>query len=253
VWACCGPDKIESGEFEGKITGEQQGEEPVPRFGSFVLDSDRRQLVKDDSEIHLTPKAFALLSLLVDAAPRVVPKRELHERLWPNGIVSDATLIGLVKEIRRALDDRDGDAPMIRTVHRVGYAFDAPVERDVRIERAAARPAMSCWLVAADRRIALVEGENIVGRDPQATVHLDYATVSRRHARLSVGPTGATLEDLGSKNGTMYEGKPLTEPKPLRNGDRFSCGQILLTYHESRTGHPTVTQMSRAESVPRNS
>jgi DNA-binding winged helix-turn-helix (wHTH) protein len=217
----------------------------VPRFGSFVLDSDRRQLVKGDSEIHLTPKAFTLLTMLVDAAPRVVPKRELHERLWPGGAVSDATLIGLVKEIRRALDDRDGDAPMIRTVHRVGYAFDVPVERP------AARAVLSCWLVAADRRIALVEGENIVGRDPEANVHLDYATVSRRHARLSIGATGATLEDLGSKNGTALDGKPLTEPKPLRNGDRFTCGQVLLTYRESSVGQPTLTQVIPAESVPR--
>jgi DNA-binding winged helix-turn-helix (wHTH) protein len=218
----------------------------VPRFGSFVLDSDRRQLLKDGSELHLTPKAFALLRLLVDAAPRVVPKRELHDHLWPNGVVSDSSLVGLIKEIRRALDDHDGDAPMIRTVHRVGYAFDAP------IERAAARPAAACWLVVADRHIALVEGENIVGRDSEANVCLDYATVSRRHARLSVGPTGATLEDLGSKNGTTFDGKPLTKPKLLRNGDRFACGQVLLTYHESRSGHPTVTQVERAESAPRS-
>jgi DNA-binding winged helix-turn-helix (wHTH) protein len=218
----------------------------VPRFGSFVLDSDRRQLLKGGSELHLTPKAFSLLRLLVDAAPRVVPKRELHDHLWPNGVVSDSSLVGLIKEIRRALDDHDGDAPMIRTVHRVGYAFDAP------IERAAARPAAACWLVVADRHIALVEGENIVGRDSEANVCLDYATVSRRHARLSVGPTGATLEDLGSKNGTTFDGKPLTKPKLLRNGDRFACGQVLLTYHESRSGHPTVTQVERAESAPRS-
>jgi DNA-binding winged helix-turn-helix (wHTH) protein len=216
----------------------------VPRFGSFVLDPDRRQLFKDGAEMHLTPKAFALLTLLVDAAPRVVPKSEIHDRLWPNGIVSDANLVGLIKEIRRALDDRDGDAPMIRTAHRVGYAFDAP------IERAAARPTASCWLIAANRHIALVEGENIIGRDLEVNVHLDYATVSRRHARLSVGSTGATLEDLGSKNGTLFEGRPLTEPKLLRHGDRFVCGQILLTYHELRSGQATVTHVSRAESVP---
>ena len=218
----------------------------MPRFGSFMLDSDRRQLLKDGSELHLTPKAFALLTVLVDAAPRVVPKRELHDRLWPNGVVSDSSLVGLIKEIRRALDDYDGDAPMIRTVHRVGYAFDAP------IERAAVRPAAACWLVAGERRIALVEGENIVGRDPEANVHLDYATVSRRHARLLVGPSGATLEDLGSKNGTTYDGTPLTKARLLRNGDRFACGQILLTYHESRAGHPTVTHVDRPESGPRS-
>jgi DNA-binding winged helix-turn-helix (wHTH) protein len=221
----------------------------VPRFGSFVLDPDRRQLLKDGADVHLTPKAFALLTLLVDAAPRVVPKAEIHDRLWPNGIVSDANLVGLIKEIRRALDDRDGDAPMIRTAHRVGYAFDAPVERAAAPR--ATPPATSCWLVAAGRHIPLIEGENIIGRDLEVNVHLDYATVSRRHARLSVGSTGATLEDLGSKNGTLFDGRPVTEPKLLRHGDRFVCGQILLTYHELRSGQATVTHVSRAESVPR--
>lgn len=212
----------------------------MPRFGSFVLDPDRRRLSRDGAELHLTPKAFALLTLLVDAAPRVVSKRELHERLWPNGIVSDANLVGLVKEIRRALDDYDDDAPMIRTVHRIGYAFETPLAPD------SARPAASCWLVVAEQRIRLVEGENILGRDPQADVHLDHETVSRRHARLFIGPTGATLEDLASKNGTMLDGKLLTQPTALRNGDRFACGRVPLTYHESRTGHPTVTQVTRA-------
>ena len=62
-------------------------------------------LLATGEPVHLTPKAFDLLSLLVEAAPRVVPKREIHERLWRGGVVTDATLVGLVKEIRRALDD----------------------------------------------------------------------------------------------------------------------------------------------------
>ena len=58
-----------------------------------------------DTSIHLTPKGFDLLALLVSEAPRVVPKAELHQRMWPGTFVSDATLVGLVKEVRRALHD----------------------------------------------------------------------------------------------------------------------------------------------------
>ena len=43
------------------------------RFGSFLLASDERRLTRGDEHLHLTPKAFDLLTLLVDAAPRVVP------------------------------------------------------------------------------------------------------------------------------------------------------------------------------------
>ncbi len=211
----------------------------MARFGSFELDSQRRQLLRDDREIHLTPKAFELLSVLIEAAPRVVTKAELHERLWPNGIVSDATLVGLVKEIRRALADRDRSAPFIRTAHRVGYAFDAPVMRTARGAR------LAHWLVAGERLIPLAEGENLIGRDTEAQVCLDHSTVSRRHARLVVSNESTVLEDLGSKNGTTRDGARLTAAVTLRNGDRFACGDVLLTYRESSAGLPTVTQVSR--------
>jgi DNA-binding winged helix-turn-helix (wHTH) protein len=101
--------------------------EPV-RFGAFAVDLLRRQVVCSDEEVHLTPKAFDLLALLIAEAPRVVTKTELHDRLWPGSFVSDATLVGLVKELRRALDDRDPGAPIIRTAHRIGYAFCPRIE-----------------------------------------------------------------------------------------------------------------------------
>ena len=213
------------------------------RFGSCELDAARRQLLREGREIHLTPKAFELLTVLVDAAPRVVKKAELHERLWPNGIVSDAMLVGLIKEIRRALDDRNKAMPMIRTLHRVGYAFSAPLTRGPR------QPSVSRWLVAGERRIALIDGDNVIGRDPEASVQLDYSTVSRRHARVVVTATSTVLEDLGSKNGTSIGGAKLTAPVELRNGDRFACGQVLLVYRESRAGFPTATHVSRADEV----
>jgi DNA-binding winged helix-turn-helix (wHTH) protein len=98
------------------------------RCGQFVLDSDQRRLVGDDGEIHLTPKAFDLLVLLIEESPRVVRKTELHERLWAGTFVSDATLVGLVKELRRALADRDSKSPVIRTAHRVGYGFGGQLQ-----------------------------------------------------------------------------------------------------------------------------
>jgi predicted XRE-type DNA-binding protein len=65
------------------------------RFGPFEVDSERRLLLKEGGEVHLKPKAFDLLALLVAEAPRVVRKDELHRRLWPGTFVSDATLVGL--------------------------------------------------------------------------------------------------------------------------------------------------------------
>jgi len=204
------------------------------RFGAFVLDSGRRQLTRNGVEVQLTPKAFDLLVLLVEEAPRVIRKDELHARLWPGTFVSDATLVGLIKRLRRALNDRD--APVIRTAHRVGYAFGAALES---IE--ASPPAMSRWIVAGGRRIALVDRETLIGRDPAAAVHLDAGGVSRRHARIVIDGSEVTLEDLGSKNGTTLRGELITMPSALRDGDEIRVGPIPIVYRSSERGVSTET------------
>lgn len=214
------------------------------RFGPFELDPGRRQLSREGQVLHLTPKAFDLLLLLVEAAPRVVPKSGIHQQLWPAGVVTDATLAGLVKEIRRALSDEERERPIIRTAHRIGYAFDAPV---THTPSAIHESRDSHWLIARDRRFSLAGGENIIGRDPAAQVWLDYSTVSRRHARVTVRATGeAVLEDLGSKNGTSIGGMPVTGPATLRNGDEFACGQLVIVYRQSGAELPTATEVTRA-------
>jgi DNA-binding winged helix-turn-helix (wHTH) protein len=225
----------------GETAGKRRENTLKVGFGSFELDSSRRQLLREGRDVHLTPKAFDLLTTLIEAAPRVVTKTELHERLWPNGVVSDATLVGLIKEIRRALGDAERDAPYVRTANRVGYAFEAPIVRGPRPLQ------WLRWLLAGERHIGLVAGENVIGRDPEANVQLDYATISRRHARLTVTETSTVLEDLGSKNGTTLDGKRLTSAVTLCNGDRFACGDVHLTYRESSAGAPTVTQIGRVD------
>jgi len=220
------------------------------RFSSFAVDEARRQLLRDGREVHLTPKAFDTLVLLLDAAPRVLRKSELHDRLWPNGVVSDASLVGLVAEIRRALGDQDRNARIIRAVPRVGYAFDIPVTtEDTQSVDGEQRMADKRWLVWRARRVSLAEGENLIGRDPGARLRLDHSTVSRRHARIVLSKEGALLEDLGSKNGTRVGGTPVTERTRLHDGDSISFGSILATYRESAAEPSTVTGLGRIEDV----
>jgi DNA-binding winged helix-turn-helix (wHTH) protein len=208
------------------------------RFGPFVLDSDSRQITHDSSGVvHLTPKAFDLLALLVAEAPRVVRKTELHERLWPGSFVSDATLVGLVKELRRALDDRDTSAPLIRTAHGFGYAFSGALQNVASHQRSS----VSRWIVTGTRRILLSEGENLIGRDPASTVWLDTSGVSRRHARVMVAQGEALLEDLASKNGTCLDDKPVVGKVKLHDGDHIQIGPIFVVYHASESGMSTET------------
>ena len=228
-----------SGETRGRFGG-VSGERAMARFGPFSLDPTTRQVLRDGEAVHLTPKAFDLLTLLVAEAPRVVSKAEAHERLWPGTFVSDATLVGLVKELRRALGDRDETAPIIRTAHAEGYAFAAAVEREQNRASAGAWH----WIDIDGRRIRLVDGENVIGRDPTSRVWLDVASVSRRHARILVGHGGALLEDLGSKNRTTVGESMLNGQTALRDGDCIAVGPIRLVYHTSSSGLPTETHQA---------
>jgi DNA-binding winged helix-turn-helix (wHTH) protein len=222
-----------SGEKRVKTVGIRREPGPV-WFDGFTLDTARRQLTRDGAVLHLTPKAFDLLTLLVEQAPRVVSKRELHERLWKDTFVSDTTLVGVVKELRRVLDDQSRDNPIIRTAHRIGYAFCRPVTAPRRAE-------VAHWLIVNERRVALQAGDNVIGRDPMATVWLDVAAVSRRHACIVVDGPNVHVEDLGSKNGTMVGDRPVAGKWALRDRDVIRVGTIQLLYRTAAVVPTTET------------
>ena len=207
------------------------------KFGAFTFDVDTRQLIREGRDIHLSPKAFELLSILLTNRPRAVSKADLHSQLWPNVYVSETNLAGLVKEIRRALGEDARQPGIVRTVHRYGYAFAAAVTVPPgTAERVT--DGQTFWIVG-DRQIRLPEGESILGRDPDASVWFDYPGVSRRHARLTVTPDAVVVEDLGSTNGTRVRGERINGPTALRDGDEIQLGPVRLTLRVRRTAAST--------------
>lgn len=95
------------------------------RFRDFILDLDSGFLRRNGQEIPLRPKAFEVLRYLVMHPGTLVSKNELVDAVWPNAAVTDNSLSQCLFEIRRAIDDEAH--PMIRTVARRGYVFDATV------------------------------------------------------------------------------------------------------------------------------
>ena len=67
-------------------------------FGDLTLDTDTRQVRRGAVAVHISPKAFELLTALVDVRPRALSKADLHERLWPDTYVTESNLAGLVAE-----------------------------------------------------------------------------------------------------------------------------------------------------------
>lgn len=196
------------------------------RFDRFTLEPGTRRLLDGGAEVHLSPKAFDLLLCLVEHHDRAVARAELQERLWPSTFVLDTNLASLVAEIRRALGD-DADEPrFVRTVHRFGYWFVGALEGGA--SRPATPPAR-VWLLWETRQIALGEGEHVLGRSPDVEVWIDAAGVSRHHARLVIDAEGASVEDLGSKNGSFLRGTQLSGRQPVGDGDQIRLGSVVLT------------------------
>ena len=209
------------------------------QFAEFLIDSDSRLLTRDQQAVHLSRKAFDALLLLLERRPNAVSKEELHERLWPGTFVVDANLSVTMAEVRRGLGDDPQEPRFIRTVHRVGYAFSADA-REAAASRAASSPPR-VWLLWNERVLRLNEGENLVGREPSCPVWLDASGVSRRHARVRVESDTATVEDLGSKNGTWLNDERITESMALRDGDRLQLGPVSLEFRTSAASSATKT------------
>ncbi len=223
----------------------------MKRFGRCRLDVSTRQLFRDDAEAHLSPKAYDLLTLLIEHRPAVVSKRDLHEKIWRDTFVSDASLARLVTEIRHAIGDEPSRAGMIRTVHGFGYAFAAEVEETDERQKAeirlkpdptAAAAAVASWLILGARTIPLADGDNLIGRDPLAAIHLDWPSVSRHHARIRIAGGRATIEDLESRNGTYVRGARVTATANLADGDEIRVASVEMVFRQSPIAR-TITEM----------
>jgi DNA-binding winged helix-turn-helix (wHTH) protein len=185
------------------------------RFGACTFDSTSRELRRDGELRPLSPKAFRLLELLLEARPDPVSKETLDGELWPDVVVEPGNLYVLVAEIRKALGSRGA----IRTIPKLGYAFAATVadEESVRFS-----------VIVHDAEVTLVEGENVIGRDRKSRIWLPEPAVSRNHAQLIVAGNRVTLADSGSKNGTWYDGRRVAPAVALKPGDEFIIGETTL-------------------------
>jgi DNA-binding winged helix-turn-helix (wHTH) protein len=207
------------------------------RFGDCRLDVSTRELWRRERPVHVSPQAFALLSLLVEKRPRAVAHADLRDALWPSTHVGYAGLARVVCEVRRALGDAARGGSYVRTVPRFGYAFAATVT-----EEGASEPVAS--LVAGDREYAVPPGETLVGRGVECGVRLASPQVSRVHARLSVGPGPATVEDRGSRNGTWVNGVRIAGSVALSDGDEMLFGTYRVVFRtttaEASTRSPSA-------------
>jgi hypothetical protein len=85
-------------------------------------------------------------------------------------------------------------------------------------------------LALGDRRMGLPVGGGVVGRSRDCDVVLGDAGISRHHAQIRPGPGGWTIEDLGSTNGVLVNGRGVRGTHLLQSGDRLELGSTEILF-----------------------
>lgn len=201
--------------------------EPVKRtqfrLDEWIVIPERNQISRGRMVVRLRPRVMEVLLVLADRAGEVVSKMELVDAVWPGGFVADNTVTHAVQELRAAFGDDPSEPRYVETVHRRGYRM-IPHTKEVKRVAGGSVDGARFVLRGDNCEVFLADGENIVGRSGEAHVLVDSAKVSRCHARILVTQNGATIEDLGSKNGTFVGPTQIQGRTPLADGDVIRIG-----------------------------
>jgi len=217
------------------------------RLGEWTVEPELGRISRGDEVVQLRPRAMEVLVTLADLEGRLASKQHLIDTVWRTEFVSDNALTHVVTELRTELGDDVESPSYIETIPRRGYRVIAPVTV-IEAGRPGSQPESPLFrLEEEDREYPLVEGENLIGRAPDAEVRIDSPEVSRRHARIVVEGATATLEDLGSKNGTYLRGRRLDEPARLADADAIWIGLDLARFRFVVVNDRTRTERSHRE------
>jgi DNA-binding winged helix-turn-helix (wHTH) protein len=222
---------------------------PAFRLGDWLVEPDLNRISRDGESSQLEPKIMNLLVFLAQHAGRVVSKNDIIDGVWSAQYVANSALSRSMALLRRSLGDDARKPTYIETISKRGFRVIPEVEWIGRPAPPGEDGTPPVRIVLGEREIALHPGENIIGRAREATVRIDSPRVSRRHARLMVDGLNATIEDLESKNGTYLQGRLLSAPAKLEDGDEISVGATVMTFRVADDDRPTETASARRRST----
>ena len=213
-------------------------------LGEWLVEPTLDRISRNGQIVRLRPRAMDVLTCLAIEAGKLASKQTIIDAVWRTEFVSEHALTQVVSELRSALGDDARNPIYIENIPRRGYrlvATMAPVAMSVPTARDASLPFK---LQSEDGDHPLMQGPNIIGRTIDADLCIDRTEVSRCHARILVQGTTATIEDLGSKNGTYVNGEQLDGPALLTNGDEIWIGRSVARLRFLVEGEPTMTEQS---------
>lgn len=95
--------------------------------------------------------------------------------------------------------------------------------------------------MSTNENIPLISKSVVLGRSDECGIVVESSEASRQHSRITLEGGQLTLEDLGSTNGTILNGRRLRQPEILGGGDIIAVGQVnFLVVAPGSAGHMTI-------------
>ncbi len=198
------------------------------RLGEWVVEPLLGRLTRGGTTIGLELKVMDVLLCLAMKPGLLVTRQDLIDTVWATEYISDNTLTHAIAELRSALGDDAKSPSYIETIHRRGYRLLVGAFEHHDTPSPVSGKSSCFFVVTGNRSVRLRSGDNLIGRIPWAAVTIDSLQVSRRHACIVVDGSTAILEDLGSRNGTYLNGRPIEAPAHVEHGDRIGLGSHLV-------------------------
>ena len=100
------------------------------KIGEWVIKPASGQVLKDDKEHRLEPKAMAVLVYLAENAGEIVSRNELEESVWHGSVVTYEALTVTINKIRAAFEDDSRKPRYVETLAKRGYRLIAPISNN---------------------------------------------------------------------------------------------------------------------------
>jgi TolB-like protein len=215
-------------------------------FRDHLLDTDRRELSREQVPVAVEPQVFDLVVHLMQNRDRVVSKDELIDKIWHGRSVSESTLTSRINAARKAIGDNGARQALIRTISRKGFRFVGDVETRNGIalpEPNGSRQAQAIALALPERpAIAVLPFTNMSGDREQdyfsdgisediitALSKLRWFFVVARNSSFVYKGRAVHMHEIARELGVRY----VLEGSVRRSGDRL---RISAQLNDATTG-----------------
>jgi len=179
-------------------------------LGPWTVDPVANEVRRGDAVVRLEPKAVAVLAHLAAHAGEVVTREALLDAVWPDVVVTDASLTRCVSQLRQALGDDARDASLIETIPKVGYRLHVP-EADAVVPSPSATeptsPPRRAWAVLGLAVVAVLLVAPLLWRAPQGPVVVEYrvdASGAIEDAEVTLTSRGESVAEIIDGGGSVH-------------------------------------------------